>query len=375
MASSKWRCLLLLLIFDTLCAYLEPREILSLRATAKEFTVLYPSICFSQFNIKRLIRRFVQDPVALRSKLGQYNALISGSTALQLFERVVWRDSDLDIYVKREDEEDVQSVVALREHLINFEGYTVSVIFDPEEPSEKRKSITQIITLVKRRYEENEVKVQIIGTTTIPLEAIITSVNALFWQQVAKYARRGWKTLETVWDDDQDYTKSLPPSENMNAIRRIGDSKTWKIDLDTTGLTPGAPAYSVEYSFFKTSLREKVTGTRRKITKKWYQVDASIFQSCVLKYKYLATQYQHPDCTFWWDPADRLNDLTRIECTKLKADERPLSMSRCHIDKYYKHADAVHRNTPEGWTFWDAEIPKWEAAYEKKAREKGLRDW
>jgi hypothetical protein len=64
--------------------------------------------------------------------------------ALQLFERVVWQDSDLDIYVKREDEKDIQSILALREHFVKFEGYTVDTTFDPEDYSEKRKSITQV---------------------------------------------------------------------------------------------------------------------------------------------------------------------------------------------------------------------------------------
>jgi hypothetical protein len=267
----------------------------------------------------------------------------------------------------------------------------------------------KIDTLVKRNHSGDEIKVQIIGTITIPLEAIITSyyttavvnfitwnaaysifpdltfikrktyqlteLNSYFGKQVAKYGRRGWKTLETVWDDDREYTKSLPPSENMHAVRRIGDSKTWKINLDTTGVTPGAPSYTIEYSFFKTSLKERTTGTRHKVTKKFYQVDARIFKSCVLQHKYLVTQSANPTCTFWWEQADRLNDLTRIECTKLKGEERPFLISRSHAKNYYKNTDRVHSNTPEGWTFWDAEIPKWEAAYEKRQREKGLRNW
>jgi hypothetical protein len=32
--------------------------------------------------------------------MGKHDALISGSIALQFFERVVWRESDLDIYVQ-----------------------------------------------------------------------------------------------------------------------------------------------------------------------------------------------------------------------------------------------------------------------------------
>jgi hypothetical protein len=122
--ANNWRCLLLLPVFDTLCTYLEPQDLLAIRRTTKELGALYSSICESQFNVNRLLKRFVADPVALRSKLATHDALISGSVALQLFERVVWSDSDLDIYIEYKSN-NIASL-ALHDHFTMFEGYAVT---------------------------------------------------------------------------------------------------------------------------------------------------------------------------------------------------------------------------------------------------------
>jgi hypothetical protein len=47
----------------------------------------------SAWNVNTRLRRFFDDPVAFRAKLGQCDALIAGSFALQFFEGVVWRES------------------------------------------------------------------------------------------------------------------------------------------------------------------------------------------------------------------------------------------------------------------------------------------
>jgi hypothetical protein len=47
------------------------------------------------------LTRFVKDPCRLRSELGRYSSLISGSFALQLFAQCLWPDSDLDVFVEQ----------------------------------------------------------------------------------------------------------------------------------------------------------------------------------------------------------------------------------------------------------------------------------
>jgi hypothetical protein len=71
-----------------------------------------------EWDINAKLRRFVDKPTALRSTLGRYQALISGSFALQFFERVVWSDSDLDIFAPLED-----GYKEIIEYLVKEEGY------------------------------------------------------------------------------------------------------------------------------------------------------------------------------------------------------------------------------------------------------------
>jgi len=72
-----------------------------------------------QWNINSKLRAFLGDPIAFRSRLAQCNALISGSFALQFLERVVWPESDLDIFV-----EDGPGSLSLCDYLSNEEGYS-----------------------------------------------------------------------------------------------------------------------------------------------------------------------------------------------------------------------------------------------------------
>lgn len=60
----------------------------------------------------------MRDPIRLRSLLGKHDALISGSFVIQFFDGVLWKESDLDVYM-----EDGMSAKAFNHHLIEVEGY------------------------------------------------------------------------------------------------------------------------------------------------------------------------------------------------------------------------------------------------------------
>ena len=106
-------------VFDRFCTYLSIRDIISLTRTCKALSHLYRTLIRLQhWNIDRDLLRFVEDPRRFRSQLGKCNGLISGSFALQFFERVAWEGSDLDLFV--EAGEDAQ---VLANHLVQVEGY------------------------------------------------------------------------------------------------------------------------------------------------------------------------------------------------------------------------------------------------------------
>ena len=106
-------------VFDRLCTNLSIRDIISLTRTCKPLSHLYRTLIRLQhWNVDRDLLRFVEDPRRFRSQLGKCNALISGSFALQFFERVAWEGSDLDLFV--EAGEDAQ---VLANHLVQVERY------------------------------------------------------------------------------------------------------------------------------------------------------------------------------------------------------------------------------------------------------------
>lgn len=107
-------------IFDNICAYLDPNDILFFRLTTKQLSSSFDSLFKTQWNINRQLTRFVKDPVGFRSKLAEHDALMSGSFALQFFERRSWLDSNLDIYVQNAN--NFRNPEQIGKYLVNHEG-------------------------------------------------------------------------------------------------------------------------------------------------------------------------------------------------------------------------------------------------------------
>jgi len=109
-------------IFERLCAYMPIAGIIYLTQTCKALSHLYQTLLgLQQWNVDRDLLRFVEDPRRFRTQLGKCDGLISGSFALQFFERVYWEGSDLDIFV--EDRIEAQK---FEHYLSNVENYELS---------------------------------------------------------------------------------------------------------------------------------------------------------------------------------------------------------------------------------------------------------
>lgn len=115
-------------IFSNLCSHLDISGILLLRKVTKKWACHLDAYSRSCWNINRKLSRFVEKPVGLRCKLAELNALISGSFALQFFDDVVWKESDLDIFAQKGDECKV-----LEEYLVNEEGYVLEQCKEQED--------------------------------------------------------------------------------------------------------------------------------------------------------------------------------------------------------------------------------------------------
>jgi hypothetical protein len=84
-------------IYDRLCSCMPLRDTLALSRTCTQMRHAYRE----RWSVDRRLTRFVKDPKRLRSELGRFASLISGSFALQFFAQCLWPDSDLDIFVER----------------------------------------------------------------------------------------------------------------------------------------------------------------------------------------------------------------------------------------------------------------------------------
>ena len=91
-------------------------DIINLTRTCKAFAHLYKSLLSSQWNIDKRLARFVNNITRFRSQMASFNALISGSFALQFFDRVRWSGSDLDISIREKADE-------FEHYLCHVEGY------------------------------------------------------------------------------------------------------------------------------------------------------------------------------------------------------------------------------------------------------------
>ncbi|PBK62671.1 hypothetical protein ARMSODRAFT_1024652 [Armillaria solidipes] len=202
---------------------------------------------------KYLLPYFTQEQItqfrALRKKLG---VLISGSTAIQFFEREEYKDSDLDLYVN------YSQGYAVKTFLLKA-GYH----FRPRSTQEQtfEANADRVARMVHPQvfdfYNAADKKIQLIASKYSPVDAILqfhsTCVmnfithshayslyaRATFAERRSvpsrangprevkareKYNDRGWKTIKVSRDD--------PAAEFHDILRRVGDKYCWVIPLD-----------------------------------------------------------------------------------------------------------------------------------------------
>ncbi|KAA8575381.1 hypothetical protein EYC84_004550 [Monilinia fructicola] len=377
-------------IFDNICAHLDPQDILFLRRTTKKLSPSFESLFNTQWNVNRQLTRFVNDPVNFRSKLAKHDALISGSFALQFFERRFWHDSDLDIYVDGSNE--LRSPDPIGEYLVEREGYKLrSAKTEQEEESDslmyghvnRIEHILQIKTYHRRRPgKKMPNQIQIIYTMNTPLQAIVAgfpsytrhefylkttyeingdNINAEsedYQDPRVKYTRRGWKFEKAAACGD---TKNLH-SLQLGGRRRIGDSYTWSMALDTNGITPGQPTPVLQHSFFRV---EELGGGEEPGS---YIVHMRILMTCILRYQYTTSIKNYDRFAFWASVQRKLDSLVHSQLLKYHWIERP-SLRGHRMDEVNLSCADIAREMagqePEGWTFYDDHIPTWYNHYLK----------
>ncbi|KAH7924257.1 hypothetical protein BV22DRAFT_1035321 [Leucogyrophana mollusca] len=327
------------------------------------------------FSINRHLSRFFADPLGFRSLQARTGTLISGSNALQFFDRTFYPRSDLDIYVHPGHVREVM------EWLAEMEGYEFiptnkqpgdfrrlapdnwdgtqrpTVVRADNDPADMEpyvmKGVKTVFTFVKVtglivEGEEELLVVQVMESKVNPLEAVLNFhlscvMNVIAFDAayslypkatfnerlalktrepgegehalaMAKYTTRGWTLVSKVKPTNKLF---MPYS-----VRTVGDSSTWTIPLDVTGV----------------QLRPALTPTSQVFT--W---DPVIHNSWELRYG-RTKMHAH------YEPIVS----TRFRYSYLATGEQLFrAMSRFLMDKAPLFAPAEKEN----WAWWDFIIP------------------
>ena len=128
-------------IYDRICKYLPINAICALVRTAKKFGHLHHDLRKTQWNVDVKLSRFVDNPKAFRMQMAANQALVSGSFAVQFFGRVVFTDSDLDVFIHSGE-----GAQAFERYLAEDECYKFVRRMEPEEYQDNFKFIHQVIS-------------------------------------------------------------------------------------------------------------------------------------------------------------------------------------------------------------------------------------
>jgi hypothetical protein len=106
-------------IFEAYCEHIDARDLVILRKISKRLHDNWRVYTDKLWDVNAKLKRFVDNPVGFRTMMVQSEAIISGSFVLQYMGGMLYRESDLDVYVSR------RYVEAFRRYLKETEGYTL----------------------------------------------------------------------------------------------------------------------------------------------------------------------------------------------------------------------------------------------------------
>ena len=95
------------LIYDVLFSYCSPATILRISRTCRLARLAVLDYSYRAFDIDRLLSRFFRNVTAFRCLQARTGAVVSGSLALQFFDRSYYPDSDCDLYVPYKEAEKI----------------------------------------------------------------------------------------------------------------------------------------------------------------------------------------------------------------------------------------------------------------------------
>jgi len=266
------------IIQETLFLHLTPLEFLRFARTCRLVHSIVNSYIKRSFNINRFLTRFFSDPVAFRSLQARTGTLISGSSALQFFDRTFYPESDLDLYVPKQSDRKVISWLTLNGYkFVPGTGQPLDLEeaiiqshpdagADAPQMAYDSGNMQAVFTFSKPsiRAHDADLKVQCIISKIAPLELILKFhstcvINVISFDKayalypratlhehrslvcvmqpapsqpaaLQKYADRGFTIVTNI-------TGLVDPAFHVG-VRYMGDSMCWTLPLDMQNLEP-----------------------------------------------------------------------------------------------------------------------------------------
>ncbi|KAI0646149.1 hypothetical protein C8Q79DRAFT_909306 [Trametes meyenii] len=305
---------------------------------------------FRAYNINKRLSRFSNNPKAFRSLQKQTATIISGSFALQFFDRTYYDESDLDLYVHPDS-----SCLLLGHHLIESEGYLFVPyswqlesydnearrlcdqmhlpLSDIEDSMEfehayKIRSVRTVYNFVRTHNPTpgGKRKIQLIVCRSSPMASLmdfhstcvmnVITYNAAYSlypfatfelnislvlndrepnapAALRKYSRRGWKSIAS----DSSLVHYLEPRAfSLDTLRWVCDGRSWTIPLPTDGFSE--PLSGKQLS------PKAIAHARDPISEcGWYLVSADerilvafrIISTTILRWRYTAGDWEYAE--------------------------------------------------------------------------------
>ncbi|KAI4717418.1 hypothetical protein E4T48_06411 [Aureobasidium sp. EXF-10727] len=377
------------IVFDNIYQRLDIKAVIAISRTCKRLSSFYSSMLPCRWNINRRLARFVDDPKEFRSRLGQADALISGTFALLFFAQLYWLDSGMDIYVRQGSKAD---------NLIRYIGADKSYKFEYSygwSDDDQHRTLTKKVLIFREIGPPGSPQIRFHLTRTSPLHSILTDcafstahVNFITWnkaycmfpnvtfldrrmyflhnpdeamgQILSKYSAHGWRTSNWV---DYDQAKGCNKAGIREKSRRVGDSSTWVIPLNLYKIrTPECSDSVIESCSFQIFPDSGPQESRHAVTGlKTFGIGAQTFSCCMLKHIYT---FHAPDISWIVFLREKLSRMIVLEILK-GGDTGLIAKARqpnfTSVD--YKCCPLLEFRPrfqrPDGWETVDHMVPVW----------------
>ncbi|KAJ7595217.1 hypothetical protein C8J56DRAFT_1114950 [Mycena floridula] len=302
---------------DLICSCLSAKDLIALSRLNSVSWSCVAAYYRRAHNINKFLSRYFSSDEWIdrfRWLQAETGVLISGSTALQFFDRTLYPESDMDLYVHRDFSPQVahfllESAVleraAVKQPEYGFAGMIDVFDFVHEDRRIQLISALESPLDIILRYHSTVV-INVIGHRN----AYSLYPNGTFIQRrglrfmfdepshgaVLKYEQRGWEFVSVVPFD----MTTNKTSYFQNGVRWVGDSQSWKIKLPEPESPDGRP-FPPDTLPLNSWCIWGVGGLEYSA-----HVAYELFEDPYLKFKYTCTRHDSDDPRKCWPIAERI---------------------------------------------------------------------